>query len=57
MAADLSEYLQFIGEQAQLMQESRRRHNGATFLHTAVAERLAVCEESPRAAEILELGR
>ncbi|KRZ01392.1 hypothetical protein T11_7927 [Trichinella zimbabwensis] len=79
MAADLSEYLQFMREQTQLLEVSRsdrpepakptkpeakrrssplrRRHDGATFLHTAVADRLAVCEESPRAAEITEFGR
>ncbi|KRY26929.1 hypothetical protein T01_2962 [Trichinella spiralis] len=78
MAADLSEYLQFLGEQAQLLEESRsdrsepakltkpakrrssplrRRHDEATVLQTAVADRFAVCEESPRAAETSELGR
>ncbi|KRX34110.1 hypothetical protein T05_14082 [Trichinella murrelli] len=79
MVVDLSEYLQFLGEQAQLLEESRsersepakptkpdakrrssplrRRHDGATFLHTAVADQFAVCEESPRAAETSELGR
>ncbi|KRX64916.1 hypothetical protein T09_7986 [Trichinella sp. T9] len=78
MAADLSEYLQFMGEQAKLLEESRsdrsepakltkpaerrssplrRRHDDATVLQTAVADRFAVCEESPRAAETSELGR
>ncbi|KRX83300.1 hypothetical protein T06_12996 [Trichinella sp. T6] len=61
MAADLSEYLQFIGEQAQHLEESRsdrpRRLDGAKFLYTIIADRLAVCGESPRAAEISELGR
>ncbi|KRX41788.1 hypothetical protein T05_10162, partial [Trichinella murrelli] len=56
-AADLSEYLQFMGEQAQHLEESRQRLDGAKFLHTIVADQLAVCGESPRAAEISELGR
>ncbi|KRY01026.1 hypothetical protein T4E_5311 [Trichinella pseudospiralis] len=77
MAADMSEYLRFMGEQAEFLEESRsdrtakptqpeakrrssplrRRHDGATFLHAAIASWLDGNEESPRAAEISELGR
>ncbi|KRY76216.1 hypothetical protein T4B_6818 [Trichinella pseudospiralis] len=70
MAAGLSEYLRFVGEQAQLLEESRsdgskvvkptnpdakrrssplrRRHDGVTILHAAIAKRSELGRPAPQ---------
>ncbi|KRX20373.1 hypothetical protein T07_3015 [Trichinella nelsoni] len=55
--SDRSEPAQRTNPKPQASKQPWRKHDGAAFLHTAVADRFAVCEESPREAETSELGR